>query len=83
MYQYEPVAVRVPIPAGGWKPFTIELRLPDNLVTSLVTKGRNVPFPEKLDLTGKEMTLSLDNREDSGGTLLLDDVKIEEIEPAD
>lgn len=79
MCQYVPSYARITIPAGKWHPFTLNLVLPENLVTGRVTKGNNVPFPEELDLTGKEMTLSIDNREGSGGALYLDDLRIEEV----
>jgi hypothetical protein len=76
--QYEAVRQHVYLRLGGWQPFRIELILPKDLtlpVYSLI----NVPSAPPLDLQGRELTLSIDNH--STGSLLLDDLKIEEIAP--
>lgn len=83
MCQYVPVESRVSISSGKWRRFEFELVLPEDLTTNRVTKATEVPFPEEMDLSGKELTLSIDNRVTSGGALYLDDLKIEEIRLAD
>jgi hypothetical protein len=75
MVQYEAAGATTPLTKGDWQPFRIELTLPDDL---------NLPASHgvartKLDLTGKELTLSLDSVCVHGFQLLLDDLAIEEI----
>lgn len=75
MVQYEAAGAVIPLTKGDWQPFRIELSLPNDL---------NLPASHgvartKLDLAGKELTLSLDSVCIHGYQLLLDDLAIEEI----
>jgi hypothetical protein len=75
MVQYEAAGAISPLTKGDWQPFRIELTLPNDL---------NLPASHgvartKLDLTDKELTLSLDSLCIHGYQLLLDDLAIEEI----
>jgi hypothetical protein len=75
MVQYEAAGAVTPLTKGDWQPFRIELSLPNDL---------NLPASHgvartKLDLTGKELTLSIDSLCVHGYQLLLDDLAIEEI----
>jgi hypothetical protein len=76
--QYEAARQQVALRPGGWQPFRIELILPKDL-TFRVYSLINVPSAPALDLQGRELTLSIDNQ--SAESLLLDDLKIEEIAP--
>lgn len=75
MVQYEAAGAMTPLNKGEWQPFRIELSLPNDL---------NLPASHgvsrtKLDLTDKELTLSLDSLCIHGYQLLLDNLAIEEI----
>ncbi|MGL4400251.1 MAG: hypothetical protein ACRCXD_10315 [Luteolibacter sp.] len=75
MVQYEAAGAVTSLVKGDWQPFRIELSLPNNL-TLPASHG---VAQTKLDLTGKELTLSLDSLCVHGYQLLLDDLAIEEI----
>lgn len=75
MVQYEAAAAVAPLTKGDWQHFRIELTLPGDLLLP-ATHGE---ARTKLDLKGKELTLSLDSLCIHGFQLLLDDLAIEEI----
>jgi hypothetical protein len=77
MIQYEAANATVPIADGGWHPFRIDLVVPDNLLSlpsDLASSTHLSPPP--IDLDGKDLTLSLDNRSPNA-VLYLDDLKVE------
>ncbi len=74
MIQYEATSASVTLTQGDWQHFTIQLILPKNL---LLPASHGVARTN-LDLTGKELTLSLDSLCKHGYHLLLDDLKIAE-----
>jgi hypothetical protein len=61
---------------GGWHPWRIEIILPDELVQPPSDLVGTTDVPPPLDLTGRELTLSLDNRSPNVN-LLLDDISME------
>ena len=75
MIQYEGAGAEFSLRAGDWQHFRIELNLPRDLVLP-ATHG---VARTKLDLTGKDLSLSLDSLCIHGYQLLLDDLAIEEI----
>ncbi|BCU77918.1 hypothetical protein [Luteolibacter sp. LG18] len=76
MIQYEAAVATTPLPQGGWSPFRIELTVPENLLRGPSDlSDRRSPAPPSIDLNGKDLTLSLDNR--SGTPIYLDDLAIE------
>lgn len=80
MIQYEAALATAKLPEGGWSLFKIELTVPENLQHGPSDRSdRKAPVPPAIDLTGKDLTLSLDNR--STSYLYLDDLKIEVIQP--
>ncbi len=81
MIQYEAANVTVPLKEGGWHQFRTELEIPDNLLRppSDLSKTYENP-PPSIQLEGKELTLSLDNRS-PGGVMFLDDLEIEVLKP--
>jgi hypothetical protein len=81
MIQYEAADVSIPLPDGGWHQFKTELILPENLQrppSDLSANTKNPPPP--IELEGKELTLSLDNRSPEG-VIFLDDLTIEVFPP--
>lgn len=74
--QYEACRAEIKLQPEGWQAFRIELTLPENL-TFPAYYIENVPNAPKLDLLGRELTLSIDSS--CAQSLLLDDLKIEEI----
>lgn len=81
MIQYEAANVTIPLESGGWHHFKSELVLPANLLhkpSDLAKPSADSPLP--IQLEGKELTLSLDNHT-PGGTIFLDDLKIEVLNP--
>lgn len=81
MIQYEAANVTIPLESGGWHHFKTELVLPEKLLhkpSDLANPLAESPIP--IQLEGKELTLSLDNRT-PGGTIFLDDLKIEILNP--
>ncbi len=75
MVQYEAASAMVTLKKGDWQRFRMELRLPDDL---LLPASYGVART-KLDLTGKELSLSLDSLCTHGYQLLLDQLAIEEL----
>lgn len=77
MVQYDVAHADKDLADGGWNEFDIELAAPDDLwrEPSVVAHGLNQP-PPRIDLTGKPLTLSLDNYSE-GGLLCLDDLSLE------
>lgn len=78
MIQYEPEFEEVMITEGDWRHFSRVLELPAELTVNRVTKSDDLPFPPSMDIAGKDLTFSVDNRTGSGGDLLLDDLTIQE-----
>ncbi len=74
MIQYEASNASATLTKGGWQHFTIRLTLPQNL---LLPASHGVARTN-LDLTGKELSLSLDSLCDHGHHLLLDNFAIAE-----
>lgn len=81
MIQYEAANVSIPLQSEGWHHFKTELILPKDLqrAPSDVVKSPNGP-PPPIQLEGKDLTLSLDNRSPAG-VMYLDDLEIEVIMP--
>lgn len=80
MIQYEAANETATLPPGGWAPFTIELTVPDNLQRPPSDlSDHKAPAPPSIDLAGKDLTLSLDNR--SSRFIYLDDLRIEVRQP--
>ncbi|MFD0893918.1 hypothetical protein KBB96_10885 [Luteolibacter ambystomatis] len=80
MIQYEAADGTANLPNGGWSAFKIELTVPENLHREASDRSdKKAPAPPAIDLTGKDLTLSLDNR--SASYLYLDDLKIEVRQP--
>lgn len=75
MVQYEVASAVVSLKQGDWQPFRLEFTLPQDL-TLAPSYGVS---QAKLDLKGKELTLSLDSQCEHGYQLLLDDLSIEEV----
>jgi hypothetical protein len=75
MVQYEAANAAASLTIGDWQRFRLELTLPSDLVLS-PSYGVS---QAKLDLRGKELTLSLDSECEHGYQLLLDDLSIEEV----
>jgi hypothetical protein len=75
MVQYEVANAIASLSVGDWQRFRLELTLPSDLVLS-PSYGVS---QAKLDLRGKELTLSLDSECEHGYQLLLDDLSIEEV----
>lgn len=77
MIQYEAANATVQVDGSGWKAFKIEFVLPVNLQRSPSdTSSRTRDTPPAIDLAGKPLTLSLDNRS-TKGELFLDDLNVE------
>lgn len=77
MIQYEAANVSIPLEDGGWHHFKTELLLPTDLLRTPSDLSANTEgSPPPIDLNGKELTLSLDNRS-PGGVMFLDDLEIE------
>ncbi len=83
MIQYEAAHDSTTLTAGGWQHFRLELALSDDMerLPSDIAAGRDAPPP--LDLTGRELTLSLDSHGGNKSVLLLDDLRIESFELGD
>ncbi|MEO5916501.1 MAG: hypothetical protein ABIS50_19850 [Luteolibacter sp.] len=81
MIQYEAANVTMPLKEGGWHPFKTDLVIPEDLLRppSDLSKNAGAP-PPSIQLDGKELTLSLDNRS-PGGVMYLDDLAIEIVNP--
>ena len=75
MVQYEVASAVVSLKQGDWQQFRLEFTLPQDL-TLAPSYGVS---QAKLDLKGKELTLSLDSQCEHGYQLLLDDLSIEEV----
>ncbi|MCF7673739.1 MAG: hypothetical protein K9N23_01520 [Akkermansiaceae bacterium] len=75
--QYQPAFCQVPIGKAGWLRFTAELIMPENLECPPIYISTSAGSPPALDVTGRELLLTLDNR--GLGWLLLDDLEISEI----
>lgn len=76
MIQYEAATQRLELaPRPGWQPFRIEFDLGENLErepSDVTIEQRPV-----LDLTGREMTLSIDSRGEKDSLFYLDEVSLE------
>ena len=78
MIQYEIVSQELSsLTADGWQPFRMELRLPDDLNIFPSHVSPSIPNLPRLNLDGRELTLSLDAR--GSGVLLLDALAIEAV----
>jgi hypothetical protein len=75
MVQYEAASAMVTLKKSDWQQFRMEFTLPDDL---LLPASYGVA-KTKLDLKGKELSLSLDSLCKHGYQLLLDDLHIEEV----
>lgn len=79
MIQYEAATQHLELtPQPGWQPFRIEFDLGANLErepSDITTEQRPV-----LDLTGRELTLSIDSRGEEDSVFYLDDLGLEELE---
>lgn len=75
MVQYEVASAVAHLQKGDWQPFHLEFALPEDL---LLAPSYGVS-QAKLDLRGKELTLSLDSQCEHGYQLLLDDLSIKEV----
>ena len=75
MVQYEVASAVASLEKGDWQPFHLEFTLPQDL---LLAPSYGVS-QAKLDLKGKELTLSLDSQCQHGYQLLLDDLSIKEV----
>lgn len=75
MVQYELASAVVSLEKGDWQPFLLEFTLPQDLI---LAPSYGVS-QAKLDLKGKELTLSLDSQCGHGHQLLLDDLSIKEV----
>lgn len=83
MIQYEAAHFTAPVAPGGWHPVKIELTVPADLVrTPSDFSSDKMPAPPQIDLAGKELTLSLDNRS-LGAELYLDDLSVKIIRPGE
>ena len=81
MIQYEAAHITIPVKEGGWHPFKAELILSENLLHTPSDLSKNSPNPPPpIQLEGKELTLSLDNRSPAG-VMFLDDLSIEVAAP--
>ncbi len=81
MIQYEAASAQATLPAGGWHPFRLELILSENmerLPSDITARTEKLP---PLDLTDRELTLSIDSHGDRQSILLLDDLRIESSPP--
>lgn len=78
MIQYEAAHGQVSFVKDGWQRFRLEIALPGNLEVAASDIDAGIHSPAKLDLSGKELTLSLDSR-CSDGCLLLDALEIGEV----
>ncbi|MEO5715444.1 MAG: hypothetical protein ABIT37_18340 [Luteolibacter sp.] len=77
MIQYEAANVAIPLEDGGWHHFKMDLVLPNDLLRKPSDLSKNIEgTAPPIDLEGKELTLSLDNRS-PGGVTFLDDLDIE------
>lgn len=75
MVQYELASSEVSLEKDDWQPILLEFTLPEDL---LLAPSYGVS-QAKLDLNGKELTLSLDSQCEHGYQLLLDDLSIKEV----
>ena len=77
MIQYEAANAETPPLEPGWQRFRLELALAETLehLPSDIFPRRDEP--PRLDLTGRELTLSLDSRGGKESILFLDDLEIE------
>ena len=75
MVQYEVASAVVSLEKGNWQPFLLEFTLPQDL---WLAPSYGVS-QAKLDLKGKDLTLSLDSQCEHGYQLLLDDLSIKEV----
>ncbi|MEK7953443.1 hypothetical protein [Luteolibacter soli] len=76
MIQYEAVHQQLELaPKPGWQQFRIEFDLGDNLERT--PSDVTVEHRPVLDLTGREMTLSLDSRGSQGSVFYLDDLSLQ------
>lgn len=76
MAQYEAAAGGVMLAGEGWQPFTIVLRVADDLrERDGIYSGRPSP-PPRLDLTGRELTLSIKSPNPPQTIILLDELTI-------
>ncbi|MDB6078184.1 MAG: hypothetical protein JWO82_1931 [Akkermansiaceae bacterium] len=80
MIQYEAATDSATIPSGGWHPLRMEFQVPADLLRPPSDlSSKNIAAPS-IDLSGKELTLSLDCRS-PGDSICLDDLKIEVLPP--
>lgn len=79
MIQYEANKASVPLSLGGWQKISTTLEIPDRPIVPYSDIDPGVKVPPELDLTGRELTLSIDSR-CKGGVLLLDDLSITKVE---
>ncbi|MFD0894302.1 hypothetical protein KBB96_09825 [Luteolibacter ambystomatis] len=77
MIQYEVARDQIVLEKGGWQVFRLKMTLPEDLVVAYSDIDPGLPSPPKLDVNGRELTLSLDSR-CIGGELLLDALEIGE-----
>lgn len=75
MLQYEPAKKIIDLQAGEWRKFQVDLKLPKGSLLDPSDIGRNKTGHEKIDITGKALNLSIDNRYQSD--VFLDDLSIE------
>lgn len=80
MIQYEAATVSAAAENGGWHPLRMEFQIPGDLMRSPSDLSNNGLQTPPVDLTGKELTVSLDCRA-PGGTIYVDDLKIEVLPP--
>lgn len=81
MIQYVCASAQTDVRAGGWKSFESTLTLPNDLWRSeaITREGQTTPSAA-IDLTGKPLILSIDNRMPKT-SLLLDDLSIQVRQP--
>jgi hypothetical protein len=75
---YDACKCNITLESPGWQPFRVELPISGNLMRNPYWVEPRVTNKPPLDLTGRELCLSID-MEDIRSAILLDDLKIEEV----
>jgi hypothetical protein len=77
MRLYEAARGKAEVPPNSWQPFSFDLKIAGNLMRPPYSTVTPAPTEPMLDLTGRELYLAVASR--CRSTLLLDDLRIEEI----